>query len=208
MGQTAITTFPPGLYTGQLDTVYFNASAPLSSVINTWMSFTLDSAFDYNPAQSLVIQISHCGFSGSGMSVWQKPGTTGIIRRNNIPGNTSCIFTYSSQDTRTLQCGIDISFVGIEPAGNVIPKGYSLEQNYPNPFNPSTKINFSIPQSGFTSLVIYDVMGREVRTLINSQLRAGKYSIDFNADDLTSGAYMYKLKVNDFTETRKMMLIK
>jgi len=110
MGQTALTVFPTGVpYTGQLDTVYYNASATLSATINTWMVFTLDHPFNYNPAQSLVIEVSHCGFSGSGMNVWQTAGTTGIYTRNNIPGTTSCVFTYSSQDARILQNGIDIS---------------------------------------------------------------------------------------------------
>jgi hypothetical protein len=109
MGQTNITSFPSGMYTGQLDTVYWRASGSLSSTANAWMQFTLDRPFNYNPAQSLVIQVSHCGFTGGGMNIWQSAGTTGIYRRNNISGTTSCVFTYSSQDTRTLQNGIDIA---------------------------------------------------------------------------------------------------
>jgi hypothetical protein len=109
MGQAAITTFPAGEYTGTMDSLYYRSSVSLSSTANAWMMITLDNPFTYNPAQSLIIEISHCGYSGSGMSVWQTAGTTGIIRRNNIPGTTSCIFTYSGQDTRILQCGVDIA---------------------------------------------------------------------------------------------------
>jgi hypothetical protein len=108
MGQTNITSFPSGEYTGQLDTVYYRLAPTLSSTANTWLMFTLDHPFNYNPAQSLVIEVSHCGFTGTGMSIWQTAGTTGIYRRNNIPGTPACVFTYSSQDTRILQNGIDI----------------------------------------------------------------------------------------------------
>ncbi len=110
MGQTALTTFPTGvIYSGQLDTVYYNASAALTATANTWMVITLTRPFTYNPAQSLVIQVSHCGITGTGFSVYQTAGTTGIMRRNNITGTTSCVFTYSSQDTRIIQNGIDIA---------------------------------------------------------------------------------------------------
>jgi hypothetical protein len=130
MGQTALTTFPTGtIYAGQLDTVYYNIAGALSSTTNTWMSITLTRPFLYNPAQSLVIEVSHCGFSGSGMNVWQTQGTTGIIRRNNIPGTTACVFTYSSQDTRILQNGIDIA--------PVIPNGWVGQ----NPSGVTTSLN-------------------------------------------------------------------
>jgi len=108
MGQTTITTFPAGTYSGQLETVYFRASGILSSTIDTWMVITLDRGFYYDPAQSLVIEISHCGFAGTGMNVFQSAGTTSIIRRNNHTGTTSCVFTYATQDTRILQCGVDV----------------------------------------------------------------------------------------------------
>jgi hypothetical protein len=109
MGQTAITSFPAGEYLGQLDTVYYNLAPVLSATANSYMVFTLTRPFNYNPAQSLVIEISHCGYTGTGMNVWQTAGTTGIFRRNNIPGTPSCVFTFSSQDTRILQNGIDIA---------------------------------------------------------------------------------------------------
>ena len=97
MGQTTLTSLPAGVpYPGQLETVYFKVSVTLSSTVNTWVGIYLAKPFHYNPDQSLVIEISHCGFTGSGMSVWQTAGTTGIVRRNNISGSTSCVFTYST----------------------------------------------------------------------------------------------------------------
>lgn len=87
---------------------------------------------------------------------------------------------------------------------------YELSQNYPNPFNPSTKIKFSIPKSDFTTLVIYDAVGKEVTKLISERLNAGKYEYDFSAGNygLSSGVYYYKLISGDFIRTKQMVLIK
>ncbi len=89
-----------------------------------------------------------------------------------------------------------------------LPTEFVLEQNYPNPFNPSTKISFTIPSSGFTSLKIYNVLGNEVTTLLNGALQAGKHNINFNATNLSSGTYFYKLSSGNFVETKKMMFLK
>lgn len=98
--------------------------------------------------------------------------------------------------------------VGIQPISNELPSAYKLAQNFPNPFNPSTKINFSILKSGFAVLKIYDMTGKEVSSLVNENLTAGVYSVDFNASNLTSGIYFYTLRTSDFSETKKMMLLK
>jgi len=89
-----------------------------------------------------------------------------------------------------------------------IPNSYSLSQNYPNPFNPTTKINFALPKQGLVTLKIYDVLGREVRTLVNEVKSAGQYSVDFNASEFSSGVYFYKLESGTFSETKRMLLIK
>ena len=88
------------------------------------------------------------------------------------------------------------------------PERYELSQNYPNPFNPSTKINFSIPKQSFVSLKIYDMLGKEVSQLVSEIKTAGVYSIDFNALNLSSGTYFYQLKAGDFSDIKRMMLIK
>jgi len=85
---------------------------------------------------------------------------------------------------------------------------YSLENNFPNPFNPSTSINFNIPVDGFVKLKVYDMAGREVATLVNEVRVAGSYSVEFNASNLTSGVYFYKLTSGNFSATKKMLLIK
>ncbi len=90
-----------------------------------------------------------------------------------------------------------------------LPVSYSVSQNYPNPFNPSTKINYTLPVTGNVTLKIYNILGQEIRTLINNELKtAGKYTIDFNASNLPSGVYLYRLQAGDFVQVKKMMLLK
>jgi len=89
-----------------------------------------------------------------------------------------------------------------------IPDSYSLLQNYPNPFNPATKIKFALPTSGFTSLKVYDISGKEISNLLNSNIQAGTYEVLFDASNFSSGAYFYKLESNGYVETKKMFLIK
>lgn len=92
-----------------------------------------------------------------------------------------------------------------------IPLNFSLKQNYPNPFNPSSKIKFSIPSTSFpmlTTLKIYNILGNEVSTLVNEPLNSGNYEIEWNASSFGSGTYFYKLTSSNFTDTKKMTLIK
>lgn len=91
---------------------------------------------------------------------------------------------------------------------NNIPLKYELMQNYPNPFNPTTKISYVLPNSGFVTLKIYDISGREILTLINEQQTPGIKEIEFNGQNYSSGVYFYLLKVNDFRDVRKMVLVK
>ena len=88
------------------------------------------------------------------------------------------------------------------------PVSYNLSQNYPNPFNPVTKISYALPKSGYVTLKVYDVLGKEVMTLVNEAKNAGNYSVEFNASNLSSGMYFYKINVNGFSEVKKMMLVK
>jgi len=91
---------------------------------------------------------------------------------------------------------------------NVIPFEYKLSQNFPNPFNPSTRISYSLPVSKLVTLKIYNVLGKEVRTLVNSKQDAGNYEVVLNAADMSSGIYFYTITAGDFVETRRMVLLK
>jgi len=88
------------------------------------------------------------------------------------------------------------------------PNDFNLYQNYPNPFNPSTKIQFALTKSSKVLLRVYDVTGHEVSTLVNETKSLGEYEISFNAADLPSGIYFYNLSAGNFTETKKMLLLK
>ncbi|MCB0724344.1 MAG: T9SS type A sorting domain-containing protein [Ignavibacteriae bacterium] len=94
----------------------------------------------------------------------------------------------------------------IEPTS--LPVVYELYQNYPNPFNPSTKIKFDIPKSGFVSLKVYDITGREVSTLVNSELATGRYEFEWNGGQFASGVYFFRITAGDFVKVQKMILVK
>ena len=89
-----------------------------------------------------------------------------------------------------------------------IPQAHNLSQNYPNPFNPSTKIDYDIPYNGKVSIVLYDISGREMSTLVNEVKTAGYYSVLFNAGNLSSGIYFYMISSNGFVMSKKMMVVK
>jgi hypothetical protein len=89
-----------------------------------------------------------------------------------------------------------------------IPLVYSLEQNYPNPFNPSTTIKYSIAEDGFVKLVVYNLLGEEVTTLVSNEQKAGRYEVVFDASKLSSGVYMYRLESSNFLSIKKMILVK
>jgi hypothetical protein len=137
------------------------------------------------------------GYSGFGLS--GKMDEFRLIRRAYTPAEVS-----STWNSDLGGCGL----VGVEPVSNVIPETYSLSQNYPNPFNPTTNIKFAIPTAGNVKLVVYDLLGREVYTLVNEMKTAGNYVVDFDASELSSGVYFYKLETGSFTQTKKMLLVK
>jgi hypothetical protein len=98
---------------------------------------------------------------------------------------------------------------GINTVNNVLPSEFALGQNYPNPFNPSTKINFSIPVSSSVTLKVYDALGKEVADVVNEFMNAGNYVVDFVASSqLNSGVYFYTLTAGNFSQTKKLLLVK
>jgi photosystem II stability/assembly factor-like uncharacterized protein len=117
-----------------------------------------------------------------------------------------------SGNSGTLQAwGLKLFFdvaTGVEPDYSNLPNDFKVYQNYPNPFNPSTTINWQMPQDGLVTLKIYDVLGREIITLVNEELNAGKHEAMFDASRFSSGIYFYQLKAEDYINTKKMILIK
>jgi hypothetical protein len=106
--------------------------------------------------------------------------------------------------------------VGITENNPVLPNNYRLHQNYPNPFNPTTKIKFDLPLQrgvgGMTTLVIYDITGREISTLISEQLQPGTYETTWDASSFPSGIYFYKMEIRNgdefFSDVKRMILVK
>ncbi len=159
-------------------------------------------------------------------------GNPGIVRFTADGGNTweeDTSITNSVGGRSIKQIDVineDVGFVLIEGGGTIgfandstlltsvgedeIPEiNYSLSNNYPNPFNPLTIIEYNLPEYGYVTLKVYDMLGREIVTLVNEEMNAGNYEVEFDGSDLASGIYYYKIMVEyTFTETKKMILIK
>ena len=108
-------------------------------------------------------------------------------------GNTSAVINLT---------GIDEDLIGLTP------ETFQLYSNYPNPFNPSTKIRYAIAKTEYTTLKVYSILGQEITTLINEEKAPGIYEVNFDGLNLTSGTYLYKLQAGNYTETKKMILLK
>lgn len=137
------------------------------------------------------------GWSGSGTNAYTSPDSTGNDSAVNI------IMKNPIVETARWSSPIGISSIGTE-----IPKEYKMYQNFPNPFNPSTTINFDIIKDGNVKIIIYDLLGREVETLVNMNISPGRYKIDFDASAYASGLYFYRITSGDFVDIKKMMIIK
>jgi hypothetical protein len=123
--------------------------------------------------------------------------TAGAINPPGIQGVHACFFVFEQFGT-----------IGINPVGTEIPEDFRLYQNYPNPFNQSTMFKFQCSIPGNVKINIYDITGREVRIIMNEYKKAGSYVISFNGSGLSSGVYFYKMKAGEYTETKKLILMK
>jgi hypothetical protein len=99
-------------------------------------------------------------------------------------------------------------WTGIEPISSEIPNEFKLFQNYPNPFNPITKIKFQLPKSSSVSLLIYDILGKEISNLVDEELKPGIYEVEFDGTSFSNGIYYYTLTANEYKETKKLVLLK
>jgi hypothetical protein len=96
----------------------------------------------------------------------------------------------------------------VEYVDTAVPASYALYQNYPNPFNPATSIQYSIPQAEFVTLKIYDILGKEVKTLVHEYRQPGIYRVSFEGGNLSSGVYLYKVTAGPFTNVKRMILVR
>jgi hypothetical protein len=126
---------------------------------------------------------------------------------------TQHVYTVTIQATDGLLSSTTSQFIGASPIVSVqklneVPTNYSLSQNYPNPFNPTTSIQFGIPKEGFVKLSVFNVIGQEIKVLVNENMSAGNYKVNFDASKLNSGMYLYRIEAKDYTSVRKMLLVK
>jgi photosystem II stability/assembly factor-like uncharacterized protein len=170
---------------------YLSISPNLQSMVNNKIYKTTNGGINWfilsyvyhNPIISMYFVNNNIGWIGGGQSI-------------NTYGRATIFKTTNGGQ------------IGIIPISNTIPERFTLSQNYPNPFNPLTQIKFDIPKSSFINLTIYDAMGREISVLVNENLQAGSYSVDWDASAYPSGVYFYKIIAGEYIQTRKMVLVK
>jgi photosystem II stability/assembly factor-like uncharacterized protein len=131
-------------------------------------------------------------------------GTTYLYSMSFVNANTGWAVGAGGRILKTTNGGV----TAITPINTEAPNEFKLEQNYPNPFNPGTNIKFQIPKQGYTELRIFDILGKEIGVLVNARLNPGTYKVDWDASGYPSGVYYCKLTAGDFTESKKMVLIK
>jgi hypothetical protein len=137
------------------------------------------------------------GWTGSGNGSYTSPDTTG--------NDTVVTISLNNPVVEVARWGTPI---GIQNLSTEIPKEYKLYQNFPNPFNPQTNIHFDIVKPGNVKVIVFDLLGREVQTIVNQDLVPGKYNVDFMANNFASGLYFYKIITNDFVDVKKMLIVK
>jgi len=178
--------------------VYFNAS---NSVLSS-----IDDAILYARVGNVYKAYDITGSTGSYEITMMPPGQYEIIcSRMGYESKSRFVTVVGSNLTE-----INFFYGDLTPVGgnHEVPSKYSLSQNYPNPFNPTTKIQFSLPVRVKTELAIFDLLGKEITKLVNSELNAGYYEFELDASNLSSGLYFYRLSAGSFTETKKMVVIK
>jgi hypothetical protein len=198
--------------TGFVNTNWTNVFSGSYTVPGTgWQYIVLQTPFEWNGESNLLVEICFSN-SSNYLSSTVKGGYTSphsyfCFEMHDLSG--ACT-NFQSPGLVTFRPNICFK---IDPLTNInnhgnYPADYKLSQNYPNPFNPVTRISYEILKQGFVSLKIYDVLGKEVKYLVNEMKSFGSYYVDFNAGGLTSGIYLYRLECNGYNETKRMILLK
>jgi hypothetical protein len=204
---TSFSDFTGGEYDAlPVELVSFNASVNDNSVNLSWQTATELNNFGFEVERTFA--------SASSVQTWEN---IGFVKG---AGNSSSPKDYSFKDLKLANKSYQYRLKQIDNDGSFTyskvinvtveyaPSSFSLSQNYPNPFNPSTKISWQSPVSSWQTLKVYDILGNEVATLVDEFRAAGSYEIDFNASQLTSGVYVYKISAGEFSDTKKMLLTK
>jgi hypothetical protein len=217
--------FPPTIITGE-DTVSGFPVTQRHASLTGWYKF---SPIENDQLFALVVMSSATGDSGLGVGgVLLQPASTFSLftlpityATGSVPALCTIEFTIIGSDTGTgfphpgsFYIVDDLAFSGISSAGEgegIVPGQFSLMQNYPNPFNGETRIGYRVQGTGngeWVTLKVYDMLGRDVATLVNERKSPGEYVVGFDAGRLASGMYIYKLQMGNAVETRRMMLLR
>ncbi|QQS36142.1 MAG: T9SS type A sorting domain-containing protein [Ignavibacteriales bacterium] len=205
---------------GYLDNNYINNTASMTDVIaikgvdgefkfgwintNTPNPEFLYSTGNLNNTGTMSLTVA---YSMSGAGVYPD-GVYGGRAGYKLGGSDKCFAVFAGQNgSNAYGVGGCLTPVSVEDDQS-IPNEYSLDQNYPNPFNPTTTIEYSIPEASFVNIKVYDMLGQKIAELINEVSQQGNYKVNFDAANLPSGTYFYRIKTDKFVEVRKMMLMK
>jgi hypothetical protein len=177
-----------------------------------WQYITLTTPFYYDGVNNLLVEVCFNNSSYTSNSTVYSTPAAGMTyhQHSDLSSGNGCtdITTGSLQATRPNVCFVYQTGTGNGNNISTLPSKFDLSQNYPNPFNPVTKINYAVPVKGFVTMKIYNILGKEVATLVSDSKEPGYYSVDYNASTLSSGVYYYKLESGTFSDVKKMMLIK
>jgi hypothetical protein len=182
----------------------------------SWVQTSLNDKLVYSLAVNSGYIIA--GTVSNGVYVSGNNGSSWIQKNEglgNITVNTLLIvsdYVYAGTNGRSVFRRPVSDLVPVNKISSGVPDGFKLYQNYPNPFNPATKIHFDIPvgtgHGAFVQIQVFDILGREIQILVNEELKPGSYEVTFDASDLPSGVYYYKIISTEFSQTKKMVLIK
>jgi hypothetical protein len=212
------TTTPPGAATIKLDNPAINPNPNLHSNAN-YSAMTTTSILGGTAISLNITRLNNCynltpGTYKIGELRFNRIDTTGCI---TMTFRTNSVFQDSITQllnpggwtfTNPTSC-IRLDYLtGVEGNNNELPTVFKLYNNYPNPFNPSTTIKYDIPQNAFVQMTIYDILGREVDKLVNQDMQPGRYEVMWDAKNYASGTYIYKLETENFTDIKKMVLVK
>jgi hypothetical protein len=154
------------------------------------------------------LQLNNIDESTIQVNYWDTHTNGWATISNSIINQSNNTVTFSTSDVGNFFILTGDSPTSVETSNDFTIEDFRLDQNFPNPFNPATTIKYQISDVGFVTLKVYDVLGNEVALLVNEKKEVGSYQVNFDASKLSSGVYIYQLNVNEFINTKKMILIK
>ena len=190
-------------------TTVFNSNYTISAA--GWQKIYLQIPFYWDGGSNLLVEIcfNNSSYTTNTLVNATNAANSLIHKYQDLTTSGGCDFTTGNLYNPRPNIGLTFDYpTGIGDPVVTTPKNFSLYQNYPNPFNPSTKIRYDIPKAERVTIKIYDLLGKEVSTLVNENKSAGSYVVEFNASGLTSGIYFYRIFAGSYTDTKKMILVK